>query len=381
MRTVIYANGSSQHTDRRHLAGIMSFAEKAKWDILVVPPIRSIDALSQLMSIWNPAGFILNCTNGMNAFPLSHFAHIPVVFLGRHDKLEQAERHCIVSDACAATNLAAHELVSLHLKSYAYVTWTKSTYWSNNRKECFKAALALHGLQAEVFDSSRFKVLGHKMTAALAEWLKKLPKPTGVFAACDIMAATVTDACHLARLAIPKDVSIVGIGNDEELCESLKPALTSITLDFFAAGQLAAQTLQSMMSGRKATKIEAYPPLCIVRRESTRRFTRPDKIAAKALERIRREACSGLSAIDVIRMFPCSRKTAELRFKAATGNSILHEIRNVRLETAKKLLRGERLRLDRVADLCGYKSLPSFSNFFRAETGRSPSSWRDSRGT
>ena len=378
MKTVIYANGSSQHTDRRHLAGIKSFAEKAKWDILVVPPIRSNDALSQLLSIWNPAGFILNCTNGMNAFPLSHFAHIPVVFLGRHDKLEQTERHCIVSDACAATNLAAHELVSLHLKSYAYVTWTKSTYWSNNRKECFKAALALHGLQAEVFDSSRFKDIGHKMTVALAEWLKKLPKPTGVFAACDSMAAAVTDACHLARLAIPKDVSIVGIGNDEELCESLKPALTSITLDFFAAGQLAAQTLQSMMSRRKAAKIEAYPPLCIVRRESTRRFTRPDKIAMNALERIRREACNGLSAIDIVKMFPCSRRTAELRFQAATGNTILEEIRNVRLEKAKILLKEERLRIDRIAGMCGYKSLSSFSNFIRAETGQSPLSWRDS---
>lgn len=377
MRTVIYANGSSQHTDRRHLAGIKSFAENAKWDILAVPPIKSKDALSHLMSIWNPAGFLLNCTNGMNAFPLSHFVHTPVVFLGRNDKLEEAERHCIVSDACATTNLAAHELVSLHLKSYAYVTWTKSTYWSNNRREGFKAALALHGLQPEVFDSTRFKDIGPKMTAALAEWLKKLPKPTGVFAASDSIAAAVTDSCHLARLAIPKDVAIVGIGNDEELCESLKPALTSITLDFFAAGQLAAQTLQRMMSGRKAATIEAYPPLCIVRRESTRRFTRPDKIAMNALERIRREACSGLKAIDVVKMFPCSRRAAELRFQAATGNTILGEIRNVRLEKAKILIRGEPLRIDRIANLCGYSSLSSFSNFIRAETGLPPSAWRE----
>lgn len=182
----------------------------------------------------------------------------------------------------------------------------------------------------------------------------------------------------LAKLAIPDDVSIVGVDNDEELCEGLKPSLTSVLLDFFAAGQIAAQTLNSMMANRTVKNLDAYPPLCIIRRESTRRFTRPDKIAAMALERIRREACSGLAAIDVIKMFPCSRKTAELRFRAATGNSILHEIRTVRLETAKKLLRGERLRLDRVADLCGYKSLPSFSNFFRAETGQSPSAWRDS---
>ena len=381
MKTVIYANSFASHPDKRQLAGVRSFAEKKQWDVLSVPAIQSPETLTRLMRMWKPAGFIVNCTVGTNIFPIPAFSGTPVVFLGRNEQIHQPGKRCLISDANAVASLAAHELISLHLKSYAYVTWMKPTYWSAARLAGFESALSLHGVKPCTFDSTLVNGDSADLIASLAEWLTGLPKPIGVFAANDRMASAVTDACMLARLTIPDDVSVVGVDNDEELCESLRPALTSVLLDFFAAGQIAAQALHRMMAKQTVKNLEAYPPLCIIRRESTRRFTRPDKIAAKALERIRREACSGLAAIDVIEMFPCSRKTAELRFKAATGNSILHEIRNVRLETAKKLLRGERLRLDRVADLCGYKSLPSFSNFFRAETGQSPSSWRDSIGT
>ena len=71
---------------------------------------------------------------------------------------------------------------------------------------------------------------------------------------------------------------------------------------------------------------------------------------------------------------------AEIRFRNVIGHSILQEIRQVRLETAKRLLRNPRLRMDFIANSCGYGSSSAFSIFFRAETGQSPSSWRDSIG-
>ena len=119
-----------------------------------------------------------------------------------------------------------------------------------------------------------------------------------------------------------------------------------------------------------------YPPRGIVRRESTRRFPRHDKIVEAAVERIRCEACNGLSAKDVILSFPCSRRSAEMRFRTAVGHSILHEIRRVRLETAKSLLLSDLTDINAVAHRCGYRSLAAFSIFFRTETGTSPSEWR-----
>ena len=95
-----------------------------------------------------------------------------------------------------------------------------------------------------------------------------------------------------------------------------------------------------------------------------------------AVERIRREACDGLTARDVTNDFDCSRRMAEIRFRKVIGRSILQEIRHVRLETAQRLLRNPRLGMGFIANSCGYSSSEVFAIFFRAETGLSPSEWR-----
>lgn len=134
------------------------------------------------------------------------------------------------------------------------------------------------------------------------------------------------------------------------------------------------------MAGDMETQYSSYPPRCVVRRESTRRFKRSDKTVSEALERIRREACAGLAAKDVVKMFACSRRSAEMRFLAATGHSIMREILDARLDAAKTLLASSDLSVENTANKCGYKTSAAFCNFFRVETGLTPSAWRDSSG-
>ena len=67
---------------------------------------------------------------------------------------------------------------------------------------------------------------------------------------------------------------------------------------------------------------------------------------------------------------------AEIRFRKIIGHSILQEIRQVRLEAAKRLLRKPKLEMNFIANKCGYGSSSAFSIFFRAETGLSPTEWR-----
>jgi AraC-like DNA-binding protein len=79
---------------------------------------------------------------------------------------------------------------------------------------------------------------------------------------------------------------------------------------------------------------------------------------------------------EVAKVFGCSRRNAEYRFRAATGKSILQAIREVRLEKAKSMLMDDSIRLDVVANACGYESTPVFAAFFKTETGHSPRAWR-----
>ncbi len=71
-----------------------------------------------------------------------------------------------------------------------------------------------------------------------------------------------------------------------------------------------------------------------------------------------------------------SRSLVDLRFREATGHSILDEILHVRLEKACLLLAGTRTSVDAVATFCGFASENSLLKVFRARFGLSMRQWR-----
>lgn len=181
----------------------------------------------------------------------------------------------------------------------------------------------------------------------------------------------------MAGIRIPEDLAVIGVDNDLDVCEYARPTLSSVAPDWFGAGRLTAEALDRLMKDPKSGPIRlTYPPVNIIRRQSTQRLKRPDPEVSAALERIRREACGGLTAGAVVRMFTCSRRMAEIRFRQLTDHSILDAIRSIRLERAKELLAENDRDIGAIANFCGYGSMASFSNFFKSMTGVSPNHWR-----
>ena len=119
-----------------------------------------------------------------------------------------------------------------------------------------------------------------------------------------------------------------------------------------------------------------FGPLYVKRRESTRGSGRRESGIMEALEIIRREACSGLSASELAARFPDSRKNFERRFRKVAGHSILDEILHVRLERAKELLLGTDADLEEVSAACGFGTEQSLRVHFRLRFGASPRQWR-----
>ena len=375
MKTVIFVYGAEKFPDRRRLAGLSEYARRRGWSVQSVEALRSASQLREVVRLWRPDGFVVSCGAGLNSLPERCYGGVPVVF-SRHPGQDRSVRgNCVFNDAKATVALAAKELLSLNLADYAYVGWLRRTGWSDERRRELEALMSLHGRRLHVFEPSARRCMADDLAPRLAAWLAGLPRPVGVLAANDQIAEKVASACRLASLAVPDDVAVLGIDNNEEMCEGCDPSLSSIDLDFDESGRLAGAALDRLMSDPKAAPSHTvYPPLRLVRRKSTHRFTRRDAAVERAVERIRREACAGLSAADVVRDFPCSRRMAEMRFRAAVGRSILREIRRVRLETARRLLaQRPPLAMDAVAARCGYGSLAAFSTFFRRETGRPPS--------
>ena len=118
---------------------------------------------------------------------------------------------------------------------------------------------------------------------------------------------------------------------------------------------------------RKRPVAETFGPLKLVRRASSNRSKRTDREVLAALDLIRREACNGLRARDVFVSFSCTRRMAEIRFRAATGKSPLEAIQEIRRAKAEELLRDPTRDRNAVANLCGYSSANALANFLRRD--------------
>lgn len=378
MKTVLFFKSSELSSCRKKLAGVTSVARKFGWNVQAVEPVRTEETSRQLLDLWKPDGCIVSCGAKTNSFPSSVFGDIPLVFIDRpHETLTKGDS-CVYHDSKATANAAARELLSLNFRHYAYANWPVPLIWNTERRNAFTAVMRQHGQDVSYFESRLPVASAKSLPRELSNWLVSLPKPVGILAAADLLSAKIITAARIAKLSVPDDVAVIGIDNDEELCESSVPSLSSVEPDFFRSGVMAAEILAELMGGRMRKPIRmTYPPLHLVRRESTRRLPKGDKSVSDALELIRRESCNGLAARDVFRLFSCSRRMAELRFRAATGRSILEEIRGIRLAKAKELLAGPPMKLDAIANFCGYRSAVAFSIFFKAETGVTPTAWKN----
>ena len=126
-----------------------------------------------------------------------------------------------------------------------------------------------------------------------------------------------------------------------------------------------------------ACAVGTFGVLTVVRRQSTCRYRRSDTRVLAAVETIRRQACTGLTARAVIAEMGCSRRLAEMRFREVTGHSILDEITEIRLANARMMLRDSRKTAEMVAASCGHNSAVALRKAFLSHTGEKLSAWRE----
>lgn len=378
MNTILYFQSPSKTSAPDKLAGVRRYAATAVWHVQVVDGVPSSNVFARLVEFWHPLGAIAECGGGYQEIPPDLFSGLQTVYLDHNPLTLPASTSCVSIDSVAIGRLAAKELLITGHPNFAFVPYPQPRFWSDDRERGFKEALALNGHAYETFDGGGRGTLQnvgwHK---SLRRWIKRLPKPCGVFAANDSVAAEVLTAANQIGIDMPREIAVCGVDNFAPICEHTMPTLTSVQPDFLLSGELAARTLDEIAQGklRQGTRI-MYGPASVVRRASTRVGHRYDPEVTAAIELIRRRACEGISAAEVVAAFKCSRRMAEIRFRQFTGHTILDEIQTVRLEKAKKLLSEPSLDISAVANFCGFKAPNALWKFFRQETGLSPTEWR-----
>lgn len=377
-KIVIYFKTIDNSPARRKLAGFVEYARMREWDVQTVP--SNPEDIKAIIEFWKPGGCVVNAASGNNNFNGDALYGVPAVFL---DRPPVALRPCdsyIYHDSSASVRLAMRELLRSGPKSCAYVSWPVPHPWDAERRKAYEEIARVNSIKPLVHKSSCGIDDPVRLQMELSAFLSSIPKPAAVLAAADPIGIQTIGAARLAGLSVPGDISVVGIDNDEELCESSNPALSSVAPDHFGAGRRAAEILDMLMDGRSGNPVkETYSNPRYTMRGSSLRLRRNDRLAVAAMEKIRTDACGGIDASAVLATFDCSRRNAEYRFRAATGLSPAEAIRKARYERAVALLGSGDIAISTVADMCGYGSLSAFSRFFKSMSGESPRAARKGR--
>ncbi len=375
MKTVLFFISSTRHTCTNRLAGIHRYAREHDWHVQVVERAFHKVNVQKNLDFWRPIGVIAECGSGADELKASAFGDLPVVYFDA-DRKERGPGYYVGSDSASIANLAAEHLLALDLENYAYATFRLPIFWSAERKDAFVRAMTRSGKGCFVFDPGREQKPYVRQTA-LAEWLRGLPRPCGVFAANDYVGEEIVSACELQGISVPDDIAVLGVDNDEAVCENTTPSLSSIEPDFEQGGFLAAELLGKLIDKPRTRPVfRRFGAIRVVTRQSTRRIACDRKRIADAVEMIRLRACEGINASDVVDFVGEPRRTAEMHFREATGRSIHEEIDEVRFAKVFELLKNPRQSLGAIPDLCGFATGVALRKAFKLRTGLSMREWR-----
>jgi LacI family transcriptional regulator len=286
-------------------------------------------------------------------------------------------------DNAAVGRAAAEHFLERGLRHFAFLGHGGFAF-STRREEGFATRLAEAGRAAAVFRAPAgddFQPNGRPLgpPGRLAKWLRGLPRPCGLFACNDIWGGYATEVCRRAGVAIPDEVAVVGVDDDDLLCDLARPRLSSVRVPSERIGAEAAALLDRLLAGRRAPRgATLLPPGPVATRQSSDLLAVEDAVAKEVLRRVRgREP---LSVDDAVRGLPVSRRSAERRFRAAVGRGIAEELRRVRIGHAKELLAETALSIADVAERSGFATPQRFAVAFRREAHTTPTRYRAQAG-
>jgi len=284
------------------------------------------------------------------------------------------------SDNRVVGRLVADHLLERGFRQFAYYGYREGpiTGFSTVRCEAFAERVREAGyatlLHLGPYDNHR---KWEPLQRQLRDWLKSLPTPIGLMAANDKAARHVLEACRDCELRVPEQIAVVGVDNDEMLCQLSHPPLSSVEQGARRIGLKAAALLEQMMAGRSPRRRKyVVPPEGVVVRRSSEILAIDDENIAAVLTLIQNRACEGLKVQEVAPAVALSRSQLDRRFKAVVGRTLHDEIRRVRLDRAQRLLAETSLPLKQIALRCGFRTVQHLTESFRQFLNVTPAAYR-----
>ncbi len=178
--------------------------------------------------------------------------------------------HCVAVDGREAVTMAVKHLAGLGHRRIAYLAGRTDDYNGSQRLAGFLHGLAVAGLKHDPALLVTGEYTPISGATAMERLLESNPvAPTAVVATL-VVAAGALRLMHQRGIAVPRDISVVGV-HDMQIAEMLSPPLTTVALPVEAMGHTAAMGVIDLIEGKRTVVGTTLAPLGLVVRASTAR--------------------------------------------------------------------------------------------------------------
>jgi LacI family transcriptional regulator len=360
----------SGKVDRALARGISKYSKiYGPWHFYIVEDTET-ETLDKI-SDWKIDGIIAHSTSTKMINTIKQ-SRLPAVVRGNHLK----EAPHISSNHNAIIKAGVDYFLSKGFSNLAYAGY-KNENWSKVRRRKFIEISDAMNKKVSYFETESIVPTPQALEDQY-NWIKKLSKPTAILACNDNKAREVIEACKSENINIPEEIAVLGIDNDDYVCELSEPTISSIELGFEKAGFLAAQCLNDLINGiSNETKI-IIEPVEVIERGSTETIAIEDKDVADAVTFIKNNVKELISAQDVVNASYYSRRMLEIKFKKAINTTIQEEIDKRKMQEFAKLLRNSNLTIDQISKMIKLPNPQHVAQKFKKYFNSTPLNYRNS---
>ncbi|WP_128545147.1 AraC family transcriptional regulator [Larkinella soli] len=334
-----------------------------------------IDGILKWAQEWEADGIIGQLYNDRNIGKFVE-AGIPVIAQDFNERFTEIPN--ITGAHREAGAMAADYFLKKGFKNFAFYGF-RDIVWSRERGEGFEQRIRGMSYPVHFFEhlTDRSSELWYYKPSALSQWLQSLPKPVAIMACDDRQGQHITEACRHSGIRIPEEVAVLGVDNDELICELSDPPLSSIVQNAEKGGYDAARLLDHMIRhGVHDFYDIIVNPLQVITRQSTDIYATHDDYIASTLKFIHQNVDRNLQVDEVVRQVPLSRRALEKRFQDITGYPIYKYIFNLRMEKfTRKLLETDQTVFEIALDM-GLSDSKNIARQFRQAKGCTPIEYR-----
>jgi len=378
MIKVLVLIDSTTEFSRRFLTGLIQYAnENGPWIFYRLP--------SYYKALYGEAGIVERIKEWEIDAVIAQWEYEGVDFLDQLDipvflqsyKNISGRFSRISGDYIGAGVMAAQFFAKRYFKNFAFYG-NRNFFWSRARAEGYRREVerikgSYYYFESELLDSMQWS----REHVELDNWLQGLPKPVALFACDDNFALQVSEMCKVNNINIPDELSLLGVDNDELICNLSHPSISSIITDDENGGYQTGKMLQNLILNKNNVPFNInIDPVRIELRQSTEKYNISDNYIKTVIDYINENIRLNISIDKLAEIVPLSRRNLEMKFKEATGTSVYQFI----LDKKVDLISTELLTTDKdlwdIAIEMGFNDVRNVYRIFKKKTGYTPVSFR-----